>query len=73
MDEAVLIHSFPEYDRIFGGLWADSRMSFAVRQYFQNGGREAVIVRVTRGAATRAATSGKSFAARVAEIGRAHV
>ena len=61
VDEAVLIHSFPEYARIFGGLWVDSRMSFAVRQYFQNGGSEAVIVRVTRGAATRAATSAKSF------------
>jgi phage tail sheath protein FI len=57
VDEPTTIHSFGDFDRLFGGLWQDSRMSFAVRQYFDNGGREAVIVRVTRGAATRAAAS----------------
>src|SRR5215211_6063733 len=31
----------------FGGLWEPSRMSFAVQQYFQNGGGEAIVVRVT--------------------------
>jgi hypothetical protein len=56
-----MIHSFADYDRIFGGLWNDSRMSFAVRQYFQNGGRDAIIVRVTRGVATEAATSTLTF------------
>ena len=55
-----------EYDRIFGGLWVDSRMGFAVRQYFQNGGREAVIVRVARGVATRAATSASALLRRAA-------
>jgi phage tail sheath protein FI len=54
VDQPVTIHSFADYDRIFGGLANDSRMSFAVRQYFQNEGREAVIVRVTRGVATEA-------------------
>jgi uncharacterized protein len=57
VDDAVVIHSFADYDRIFGGLSADSPMSFSVRQYFQNGGREAVIVRVTRGVAQLAASS----------------
>ncbi len=61
VNESVMIHSFADYDRIFGGLWNESRMSFAVRQYFQNGGRDAVIVRVTRGVATEAATSTFSF------------
>jgi phage tail sheath protein FI len=55
VDHAVTIHSFADYERSFGGLWQDSRMSFAVRQYFQNEGREAVIVRVTRGVAALAA------------------
>jgi Bacteriophage tail sheath protein len=54
VDKPVTIHSFADYERVFGGLWEDSRMSFAVRQYFQNEGREAVIVRVTRGVATLA-------------------
>jgi uncharacterized protein len=57
VDEPIVIHGIGDYDRIFGGLWNESRMSFAVRQYFQNQGREAVIVRVTRGVATEAAVS----------------
>jgi phage tail sheath protein FI len=57
VDTPVVIHSFADFDRAFGGLWDESRMSFAVRQYFENGGREAVIVRVTRGAAPEAATA----------------
>ena len=50
VDKATLIHGFGDYERVFGGLWNESRMSFAVRQYFQNGGRDAVIVRVAPGA-----------------------
>ena len=57
VDEPVVIHSLADYDRIFGGLWDESRMSFAVRHYFQNEGREAVIVRVTRGVPAEAAAS----------------
>ncbi|MQA99733.1 MAG: phage tail sheath family protein [Actinobacteria bacterium] len=48
-NEATVIHSFEDFNRVFGGLWDESRMSFAVRQYFLNGGSTAVIVRVTRG------------------------
>ena len=46
VDEPVVIHSFTDFDRIFGGLWVNSSMSFAVNHYFANGGSEAVIVRV---------------------------
>jgi uncharacterized protein len=52
VDGPVLIHGFGEYERIFGGLWSDSTMSFAVQQYFANGGRDAVIVRVIKGGKT---------------------
>jgi phage tail sheath protein FI len=55
--QPITIHSFADYERVFGGLWEDSRMSFAVRQYFQNEGREAVIVRVTRGVAALATST----------------
>jgi phage tail sheath protein FI len=61
VDEPIMIHSFADYGRIFGGLWTESTMSFAVRQYFQNGGRDAIIVRVTRGVATQAAASTFTF------------
>ncbi len=46
VDEATTIHSFTGYERIFGGLWNKSNLSFAVYQYFLNGGRDAVVVRV---------------------------
>ena len=46
----VRIFSFAEYERIFGGLWADSPMSFAVHHFFLNGGSDALIVRVHDGA-----------------------
>ena len=39
------IQSFTEYARVFGGLAADSTMGYAVNQYFQNGGSQAIIVR----------------------------
>src|SRR5207245_8313638 len=42
----VRIFSFADFERIFGGLWADSPMSFAVYHYFLNGGSDALIVRV---------------------------
>lgn len=43
---ARTINSFADYDRIFGGLWNDSSMSFAVRDFFLNGGSQAIIVRL---------------------------
>ena len=42
----VRIFSFADYERIFGGLWADSPMSFAVYHCFLNGGSDVLIVRV---------------------------
>src|SRR4029453_18403011 len=43
------ITNFGDFDRVFGGLWEPSMMSFAVQHYFLNGGIEAVVVRVERG------------------------
>ena len=34
---------------VFGGLWRDSTLSYAVQQFFQNGGTDALIVRVHNG------------------------
>ncbi|MBO1350449.1 MAG: phage tail sheath family protein [Hormoscilla sp. GUM202] len=45
-DEPVLINNFGDYERIFGGLWKESTMSFAVRDFYNNGGSQAVIVRL---------------------------
>ena len=49
-DKATLIHSYADYTRTFGGLWKKSNMSYAVYQYFQNGGVDAIIVRATNNA-----------------------
>ena len=56
VDEAFVINSFGDYERNFGGLSLKSTMSFAVRDFYLNGGSKAVIVRVSNGAATARAT-----------------
>ena len=45
-DEAVPITSFADFERGYGGLDRDGPMSYAVRQFFANGGTQAIIVRV---------------------------
>jgi phage tail sheath protein FI len=52
VDKAMLIHNFGDYERVFGGLWKKSNLSYAVYQFYQNGGVDAVIVRVAMGAQT---------------------
>jgi Bacteriophage tail sheath protein len=55
-DKAVAITSFADFERGYGGLDRDSPLSYAVRQFFSNGGTQAWIVRVAVGAATAAWT-----------------
>jgi phage tail sheath protein FI len=57
-NEPVPVFSFADYERAFGGLWDPSPMSFAVQQYFQNGGAQALIVRVHRNALTATVSLG---------------
>lgn len=46
VNDPVTINSFGDYERRFGGLWLKSTMSFAVRDFFLNGGAQAIIVRL---------------------------
>ncbi len=46
----VRIQGFAAFTQVFGGLWQPSPLSYAVEQFFDNGGREAVIVRAANGA-----------------------
>jgi phage tail sheath protein FI len=46
VDDPVLVSSYADFERTFGGLWVESDMSYAVRDFFLNGGGQAVIVRV---------------------------
>jgi phage tail sheath protein FI len=40
------VNSSSDFERLYGGLWAQSTLGYAVRQFFLNGGRQALIVRV---------------------------
>ena len=50
VNQLVAVTSFVEFQQHFGGLWQPSTLSYAVEQFFENGGREARIVRVVNGA-----------------------
>lgn len=45
-DKAVTLNSYGDFERLFGGLWADSPMSYAVRDFYLNGGSQAIVVRL---------------------------
>ena len=47
LDEATVVQSFATYSEVFGPASSASPVSLAVLQFFANGGREAVVVRVT--------------------------
>ncbi|NER79332.1 MAG: phage tail sheath family protein [Leptolyngbya sp. SIO1D8] len=45
-DEPITINNYGDFERIFGGLWVESQLGFQVRNFFLNGGSQAIIVRV---------------------------
>jgi uncharacterized protein len=45
---AMTINNFGDFERIFGGLWQESQLGFAVRDFFLNGGSQAIVVRLFR-------------------------
>jgi phage tail sheath protein FI len=50
VNRAVRIQSFADYERSFGGLDQGSEMSYAVRQFFLNGGSDSWVIRLAKGA-----------------------
>ena len=48
VNDPITINSYGDYERIFGGLWVESSMSYAVRDFYLNGGSQAIIVRLDR-------------------------
>jgi hypothetical protein len=46
VDGAVTINNFGDFERIFGGLGIAYPMSYAVRDFFLNGGVQAIVVRL---------------------------
>ena len=47
-NKPVRIQSFGDFERQFGKLWIKSPLGFAVKQFFDNGGTDAIIVRIAR-------------------------
>ena len=45
-NRAITINSYADFERIYGGLWAGSTLGYAVRDFFLNGGSQAVIARL---------------------------
>ncbi|MEM9446430.1 MAG: phage tail sheath C-terminal domain-containing protein [Verrucomicrobiota bacterium] len=48
VDEPMQIFGMSDFQRIFGGLDTRSEASYAISQFFMNGGSEAWVVRITR-------------------------
>ncbi len=46
VNQAITINSFGDFEKLFGGLWIESSLSFAVRDFFLNGGAQAIVVRL---------------------------
>ena len=51
VDTPIVVRSFADFHQAFGGLWQPSPLSYAVEHFFEQGGRQAVIVRVANRAA----------------------
>ncbi|AUY53141.1 phage tail sheath C-terminal domain-containing protein [Streptomyces sp. CB01881] len=60
-DAPVTILGFDGFEREFGGLWEGSRLGFAVRDFFLNGGGQAVICRIYQPPAGGSGTAGLAF------------
>ena len=67
-DKAVAITSFADFERQYGGINRDSPVSYAVRQFFMNGGTQALVVRVATGFASAAWTLQDAARASVLDI-----
>ncbi|MGH8286390.1 MAG: phage tail sheath family protein [Steroidobacteraceae bacterium] len=50
INQAVTVANLSEFQLTFGGLWQPSTLSYAIEQFFDNGGRAAIVVRVVNGA-----------------------
>ena len=63
VNRPVFISSFTQFQHVFGGLWQPSPLGYAVEQFFDHGGREALIVRVVNGARSATLTLNAGAAA----------
>ena len=60
VDRPVVINSNADFQRIFGGLWLESTLGYAVSDFFFNGGAQAIIVRLFNPETGGSAVKGKA-------------
>lgn len=48
VDEPKTVNNYGDFERLFGGLWRESSLAYAVRDFFLNGGGQALVVRLYR-------------------------
>ncbi|NOZ53822.1 MAG: phage tail sheath family protein [Gammaproteobacteria bacterium] len=70
VNDATIINNFADYERNFGGLDINSSMSFSVRDFFLNGGAQAVVVRLYHADPSR--TSSSTFVVGAVMLTAAH-
>ncbi|MHC5939236.1 MAG: phage tail sheath family protein, partial [Nostoc sp.] len=46
VNEPITINNYGDFERIFGGLWLNSTLGYAVRDFYLNEGSQAIIVRL---------------------------
>jgi Bacteriophage tail sheath protein len=56
-NRATRTFSYADFERAFGGLAIDSELSYAVQQFFDNGGSQAIVVRVPKADGATAAVT----------------
>lgn len=50
LDRPFELSSYADFESSFGGGWTESALPQALQDFFENGGRKAIVVRVARGA-----------------------
>ncbi len=68
-DEAVLVQSWSQYQMLFGGLYPNVYLGYAVNQFFGNGGSQAYIVRIVDTTSAATSTTPSATASLSTEIG----
>jgi len=61
LDEPRTINGFADFERIYGGLWVGSTLGYAVRDFFLNGGSQAIVVRLAKNATKTSLTLPDGF------------
>src|SRR5258708_23355333 len=60
-DDPITVFDFGDYERFFGGLSYNYPMSYAVKDFFLNGGSQAIIIRLFKAQTTGDITDPKDW------------